>query len=172
MTPCTPPCSPSRMNNSMHCLSYGRACGAVKALFIKVRLVLVGQLVPHLHLVVGHARCISTNVHITYHFPALNGENGGDLIQTYTRFWCYSTRPIYTSTDISDVATSCFPCCSYFLFEPMYIHPVWSVSALSCLRQCSSVLFLSVVANSCTSSWAVFLKLSNFCCRQVLFAMM
>ena len=32
-----------------------RACGAVKALFIKFRLVLVGQLVPHLHLVVGYA---------------------------------------------------------------------------------------------------------------------
>ena len=101
-------------------------------------------------------RCISTNVHITYHFPTLNGANGGDLIPTYTRFWCNSTRPIYTSTDISDVATSCFPCCSYFLFELMYIHPVWSVSALSCLRQCSIVLFLSVVATSCTSSWAVF----------------
>ena len=86
-------------------------------------------------------RCISTNVHITYHFPTLNGANGGDLIPTYTRFWCNSTRPIYTSTDISDVATSWVPCCSYFLFELMYIHPVWSVSAFSCVRRCSIVLF-------------------------------
>ena len=42
-TPCTPPRPPS-----MQCLSYCRACGAVKALFIKVHHVLVGQLVPQL----------------------------------------------------------------------------------------------------------------------------
>ena len=89
-------------------------------------------------------------------FPTLEGANGGDLIPSYTIFQCNRTRPIYTTTHITDVATSCFPCCSYFLFELMYIHPVWSVSALSCLRQCSIVLFLSVVATSCTSSWAVF----------------
>ena len=89
-------------------------------------------------------------------FPTLEGANGGDLIPSYTRFQCNRTRPIYTTTDISDVATSCFPCCSYFLFELMYIHPVWSVSALSCLRRCSIVLFLCDVATSCMSSWAVF----------------
>ena len=89
-------------------------------------------------------------------FPTLEGANGGDLIPSYTRFQCNRTRPIYTTTHITDVATSCFPCCSYFLFELMYIHPVWSVSAFSCLRRCSIVLLLCVVGTSCTSSWTVF----------------
>ena len=86
-------------------------------------------------------------------FPTLEGANGGD---SFTRFQCNRTRPIYTTTHITDVATSCFPCCSYFLFELMYIHPVWSVSAFSCLRRCSIVLFLCVVGTSSMSSWAVF----------------
>ena len=92
-------------------------------------------------------------------FPTLEGANGGDLIPSYTRFQCNGTKPIYTTTGITDVATSCFPCCSYFLFELMYIHPVWSVSAFSCLRRCSIVLFLCVVGISSMSSWAVFLNL-------------
>ena len=53
-------------------------------------------------------------------FPTLEGANGGDLIPSYTIFQCNRTRPIYTTTDITDVATSCFPYCSYFLFELMY----------------------------------------------------
>ena len=89
-------------------------------------------------------------------FPTLEGANGGDSIPSFTRFQCNRTRPIYTTTHITDVATSCFPCCSNFLFELMYIHPVWSVSAFSCLRRCSIVLFLCVVGTSSMSSLAVF----------------
>ena len=89
-------------------------------------------------------------------FMPLTVEKMSNKFKIGSRLQCSCTRPIYTPTHITDVPTSCFLCCSYFLFELMYILPVWVVSAFSCLRWCNIFLFLCVVATSCISSWAVF----------------
>ena len=74
---CTTPCTV--------CLIVGRVVLS-RPYLSKSASSLLASLSPTSTWLLATPQCISTNVHITYHFPTLNGANGGDLIPTYTRF--------------------------------------------------------------------------------------
>ena len=83
------------------------------------------------------SKCLNTTHALKscrWSFMPLTVEKISNKFKIGSRLQCNCTRPIYTPTHITDVPTSCFLCCSYFLFELMYILPVWVVSAFSCLR--------------------------------------